>query len=78
MFKNGTVILIKASDPDPTNIFINLECQDLTYADACSIFKFVRRAELSSSQDWIGNIRLVSKLNYLDKSVYQIIAIAKV
>lgn len=77
-FKNNTVVLVKLHDPDPSNVFINLECQDVLFTDVCKIFKFFQRTELSSNQDWIGNIRLLSKLNYLDRSVYQFLAIARV
>ncbi len=78
-FKNGTVALFKVHDPDPSNIFITLECKDTCFcSDVCSIFKFVRRTDLSSNQDWFGTLRLVTKLNYIDRSVYQLTAIAKV
>lgn len=78
-FSNGSTVLIKFYDLDPSNNLIDVSCQNLfNFIDACSRFRFVKRVDLSSNRYWIGTIRLINELNYVARSIYQIVAVVKV
>ena len=46
--------------------------------DVCNVFNFNKNLAKSTSNDWYGTIRVLKKLNYLERTFYQFMAVAKV
>jgi hypothetical protein len=58
---------------------ISVACESTRhFQDACSLFEFQRNPLKSSKNEWFGTLRAVRKLDYLEKSFYQLFAVAKV
>ena len=77
--KNGSSIQIVVADLDPTNLDIQVQCEsNVFYADACDFFGFRKDLAKSNSQMWYGTLVANKKLNYLERSIFQFYAVARV
>ena len=77
-YKNGSVIEFHLHDPNPANNGLSVTCENQSYHEKqCSLFEFSKNLTKSTSKDWFGTLRILKKLNYLEKSIYQIVAVAQ-
>jgi len=78
-YKNGSIIEIHLHDSSPENNEISVRCDENAGFDGneCSFFEFSKNLSKSTSKDWFGTLRVLKKLNYLEKSIYQISAVAQ-
>lgn len=78
-FRNGSLYEIQIHDPDLTNTDLALSCEStVNFPDVCNIFGFTKNVAKSTVADWFGTLRAFKKLNYLDRSIYQLVAVARV
>jgi hypothetical protein len=79
VYKNGSLVEIQLFHPDPANKEINLKCENTpNYPDACETFSFYRISSRSSNTNWLGSLRVLKQLNFLEKSIYQFFGVASV
>jgi hypothetical protein len=77
-YKNGSAIEFHLHDSNPANNEISVGCENPTnHEKQCSLFEFSKNLTKSTSKDWFGTLRILKKLNYLEKSIYQIVAVAQ-
>jgi len=75
---NHLPIEISFHDPDPSNTDVFVACENtLDHPDVCSFFSFNKIVNKSTRSDWFGTIQVHRKLNYLEKSVYQLVAVVQ-
>jgi hypothetical protein len=77
-YKNGSIIEIHVFDPNPTNNEILVKCENATFeGNECGYFEFRKNLTKSTNKNWFGTLRVLKSLNYLEKSIYQIVAVAQ-
>ena len=66
-------------DTDSLNTEISLTCEStISFPDVCNIFGFEKITSKSVGYDWYGKITIKKALNYIEQSVYQLVAVAMV
>lgn len=78
-YSNNSQVEIYVHDPDPSNTDVTVSCEDtMDFPGVCDIFRPSKNVLRSSRNNWYGTIQVLKKLNYLTKSIYQFILVAKV
>lgn len=79
-YKNGTLFELNFRNAYPTDDELVVNCENSpNFMQTCgTTFELRKNFVKSNKNEWFGTITIVKKLNFLEQSFYQLIAVAKV
>ena len=78
-YANGSRVEVVFENPHPVENEVQVTCEStLEYPDACGVFELRKNETKSRPNRWHGTLRVVRRVNYLDKPLFQFVVLAKV
>ena len=78
-YKNGTIVEFVFENRYSIESEIQVGCENtLEFPDVCSMFEFRKNEAKSTKNRWLGSLKILKRLNYMEHSLLQLNAIAKV